>query len=288
MHQRGVSLSVARELRRSDSRVGHTFRVRRLHARDVLSLHLQRAIRVRRAAVEQLAVQARLVQRGHARDVGGHLVNFPRHRLILTETASLWALFASSFLAATVLPGGSELVLAGLLKLHPTSIWPALAVATVGNTLVVAAIATSKPDRTGTAVFSNWANGNLANLTEIVDNSSNAGNGGGLGIATGAKATAGAFGSTAVTLTDSAAKAMMSIAIKPRGSPPVMPPAGTMFVADSIMPGRPATLVARGIPGWSYTIERSTNLTDWSAVTNAANPMVLAGTNGMGFYRAVK
>lgn len=66
---------------------------------------------------------------------GGSTVNFPRHRLILTETASLWALFASSFLAATLLPGGSELVLAGLLKLHPTIIWPALAVATVGNTL---------------------------------------------------------------------------------------------------------------------------------------------------------
>jgi membrane protein YqaA with SNARE-associated domain len=48
--------------------------------------------------------------------------------------AGLWALFASSFLAAT-LPGGSEAVLFGVLALHPAEYWPALAVATVGNTL---------------------------------------------------------------------------------------------------------------------------------------------------------
>ena len=53
----------------------------------------------------------------------------------MSETASLWALFASSFLAATLLPGGSEAVLFGVLKLHPDQVWPALAAATLGNTL---------------------------------------------------------------------------------------------------------------------------------------------------------
>ena len=53
----------------------------------------------------------------------------------MDETASLWALFASSFLAATLLPGGSELVLAGILAAKPHLYWPALAVATCGNTL---------------------------------------------------------------------------------------------------------------------------------------------------------
>ncbi len=53
----------------------------------------------------------------------------------MTESTSLWALFASSFLAATLLPGGSEVVLFGVLKVHPQQLWPALAVATVGNTL---------------------------------------------------------------------------------------------------------------------------------------------------------
>jgi membrane protein YqaA with SNARE-associated domain len=53
----------------------------------------------------------------------------------MSESTSLWALFASSFLAATLLPGGSEAVLFGVLKLHPAQMWAALAVATLGNTL---------------------------------------------------------------------------------------------------------------------------------------------------------
>ncbi len=48
---------------------------------------------------------------------------------------TLGALFASSFLAATLLPGGSEAVLFAVLKLHPEQFWTALAVATLGNTL---------------------------------------------------------------------------------------------------------------------------------------------------------
>lgn len=53
----------------------------------------------------------------------------------MSEEASLWALFAASFLAATLLPGGSEAALYGVLKLHPDRYWPALGVATLGNTL---------------------------------------------------------------------------------------------------------------------------------------------------------
>jgi membrane protein YqaA with SNARE-associated domain len=53
----------------------------------------------------------------------------------MDESLSLVALFASSFLAATLLPGGSEAVLFGVLKLNPQQYWPALAVATLGNTL---------------------------------------------------------------------------------------------------------------------------------------------------------
>jgi membrane protein YqaA with SNARE-associated domain len=48
---------------------------------------------------------------------------------------SLWGLFISSFLAATFLPGGSEAVLIGVLKLHPDLFWAALALGTLGNTL---------------------------------------------------------------------------------------------------------------------------------------------------------
>jgi membrane protein YqaA with SNARE-associated domain len=53
----------------------------------------------------------------------------------LTSDLSLWGLFVSSLLGATLLPGGSELVLVGVLKLHPELFWPALLVGSLGNTL---------------------------------------------------------------------------------------------------------------------------------------------------------
>ena len=53
----------------------------------------------------------------------------------MDASTSLSALFISSFLAATLLPGGSEAVLFGALKLHPDQLWAALGIATLGNTL---------------------------------------------------------------------------------------------------------------------------------------------------------
>ena len=53
----------------------------------------------------------------------------------MDESLSFPALFIISFLAATLLPGGSEAVLFTVLKLNPHLYWPSLAVATVGNTL---------------------------------------------------------------------------------------------------------------------------------------------------------
>ena len=49
--------------------------------------------------------------------------------------AGLAALFVASFLAATILPGGSEAVFAGLVSLHPGQANAALVLATVANTL---------------------------------------------------------------------------------------------------------------------------------------------------------
>ena len=89
------------------------------------------------------------------------------------------------------------------------------ATTTVANDLVVVAIATSLPDANSTSRFSGWTNADLSSLTERTDNSVNAGNGGGLATATGVKATAGAYGATAVTLASSATKGMMSIVLKP-------------------------------------------------------------------------
>lgn len=53
----------------------------------------------------------------------------------MSETTSLTSLFLSSFLGATLLPGGSEVVLFALLKSYPESFWLALTLATLGNTL---------------------------------------------------------------------------------------------------------------------------------------------------------
>ncbi|SCY52751.1 membrane protein YqaA, SNARE-associated domain [Nitrosospira sp. Nl5] len=53
----------------------------------------------------------------------------------MDEQASLLALFTSSFLAATLLPGGSEAVLFGVLTAYPQLYWSALGVASVGNVL---------------------------------------------------------------------------------------------------------------------------------------------------------
>ncbi|MFH0934302.1 MAG: DedA family protein [Pseudomonadota bacterium] len=54
---------------------------------------------------------------------------------LFTTDLSLWGLFMSSLLGATLLPGGSELVLAGVLKLHPELLWTALLVGSLGNTV---------------------------------------------------------------------------------------------------------------------------------------------------------
>lgn len=53
----------------------------------------------------------------------------------MTETASLYSLFASSFLAATLLPGGSEVALFAVLRKYPDALWMSLGLATLGNTL---------------------------------------------------------------------------------------------------------------------------------------------------------
>lgn len=86
---------------------------------------------------------------------------------------------------------------------------------TVQDCLVVAAMAVDAPTANGTTNFSAWANTDLANVTERIDNTSNQGNGGGIGAATGDRAVPGTVGATTVTLANAAQKAFMTIALKP-------------------------------------------------------------------------
>ncbi len=51
------------------------------------------------------------------------------------DVFTLWALFFSAFLASTLLPGGSEVVLAALAYQGQDDPWTLLLVATAGNTL---------------------------------------------------------------------------------------------------------------------------------------------------------
>ena len=54
--------------------------------------------------------------------------------LNVTAENGLWGLLAASFLSATVLPGGSEALLWGFLRLYPGDYWWAILVSTCGNT----------------------------------------------------------------------------------------------------------------------------------------------------------
>lgn len=52
----------------------------------------------------------------------------------MTPAAGLLGLFVSSFLASTLLPVSSEAALFAVLKFEPGLLWPALGLATLGNT----------------------------------------------------------------------------------------------------------------------------------------------------------
>ncbi|MGP1679038.1 MAG: YqaA family protein [Burkholderiales bacterium] len=54
---------------------------------------------------------------------------------MIGDWASLATLFAASFLASTLIPVSSEVALFAVLKMHADLAWPAIAVATLGNTL---------------------------------------------------------------------------------------------------------------------------------------------------------
>jgi len=54
---------------------------------------------------------------------------------LIDAWASLASLFVASFIASTLVPISSEAALFAVLKLHADLVWPAIGVATLGNTL---------------------------------------------------------------------------------------------------------------------------------------------------------
>lgn len=87
-------------------------------------------------------------------------------------------------------------------------------VTTSGTNRLILAIATSNNDLALTAEFSAWTNAALTGIAEIVDFTTTAGTGGGIGAAYGFKATAGATGATTATAAHSARHAYLTIALK--------------------------------------------------------------------------
>lgn len=59
----------------------------------------------------------------------------PLLKLLALPQYGLSTVFVASFISATLLPLGSEPIVFGLVKLNPELFWPAILVATVGNTL---------------------------------------------------------------------------------------------------------------------------------------------------------
>jgi hypothetical protein len=90
---------------------------------------------------------------------------------------------------------------------------------TQANELIVVACSSDyDPAADDTVGYSAFTNAALGSLTEQIDNRSAAGGGGGLGVATGTKATAGAVGATTYTLANAANKAHLVIALTPTTS----------------------------------------------------------------------
>jgi hypothetical protein len=85
---------------------------------------------------------------------------------------------------------------------------------TVPECMIIIAVATDY-DLNSTAVFSNPTNANLTSLTERIDGTTAQQDGGGLGVFTGLKATAGSTGTTAVTQVASEETARITLALAP-------------------------------------------------------------------------
>jgi fibronectin-binding autotransporter adhesin len=146
------------------------------------------------------------------------------------------------------------------------------ATTTVADCLVVAALATGT-DVASTTMTTGWTNASLATLTERVDNWAASGNGGGIAVATGSKATAGAYSATTGTLTTGNTKAFMSFAVAP---------------ATTVAFSGTATLTATGTLGAAATpsVPVGVALSGDGALTVAGQPVQLVPLTGTGSLTA--
>lgn len=88
---------------------------------------------------------------------------------------------------------------------------------TVDNDCLILYFVSTGVDQDSTTEVSGWANGNLANVTERMDNWNSAGNGSGFSCMSGELATAGATGTATATLVNGANKVHFVVCLKPAG-----------------------------------------------------------------------
>lgn len=98
--------------------------------------------------------------------------------------------------------------------------WPG-ATTTIADTLVLEIIASSADSATAPLSATPLTNGNYTSITTQINNGIIAGNGGGIGVVSGIKATAGATGASTGTLAVAGFKALMTLAMV--NAPPVVP-----------------------------------------------------------------
>ena len=145
---------------------------------------------------------------------------------------------------------------------------------TVANTLIIAVVSNSVDSNT--AQSSGWTNSNLAtpSMAEVADLSTNAGDGGGIGIATGGKAGIGATGNSTATI-GSSVSGWMHLALK---EPAAELPTVTTSSATGIT-GTSAILNSTVNPSLAST--NVTYLWGTSSGTCATRPNTLVGPTGL-------
>lgn len=112
--------------------------------------------------------------------------------------------------------GTPENVTAGDIAASSTTVTIPGDTTTQPKCLIIAACASGTD--TLTDQFSNWANASLANFAEIADAFTTDGGGGGVGVASGELAAAGAYSATTATLATTSSQARISFAILGKGT----------------------------------------------------------------------
>jgi hypothetical protein len=165
------------------------------------------------------------------------------------------------------------------------------ATTTVADCLVIAALATGT-DVNSTAMTTGWTNASLASpaITEQADNWTLSGNGGGIAVATGGKATAGAYNATTGTLTTGNTKALMSFAVAPAAAvtsftrAAALTGSGSLTATQTPSTTRPADLSGSGTLAGAQTpaAAQPAAFTGSGSLTATAVVTVAAGFTGSG------